>query len=422
MRKWVVPSLATPLLLIRDPIPLAVLWIGIRDRVFPRTVGVYVWATLALACVIAGFFVLPNTPFVVLYGFRCDFLHFTMLLAAPIVFESADIDRMIRAIIYVSVPIALLMAWQFHSPNESWINSGIDNTFKQIDSAKGHIRPPGPFSFISGPASFCALLAAVLTGAAVDRRRIARPLLWVGSGALIVAALYSASRGLVGSVAIVIATGLLGALACNVRVFGRYVVIVFTLGLVAFFIGSSSMMEDTVDVFSTRISNAAGGEELGGLHGMIDRTFGDYAQVVPAIRGAPFAGNGLGKGTNAGAWALTGKSVFLLAESEWPRVVLESGPVLGLLFIAFRLGLVIWLGWRALQSVRRGSVLAACLFGACGADVAAGQFGQTTILGFAMLTAGLCLSATESRNESVAGVATDHQPLPGAREESPAPA
>jgi hypothetical protein len=399
LRKWVAPSLATVLLLIRDPIPLAVLWIGIRDRAFPRTIGVYLWAMLALACLIAGLFVLPGSPHVVLYGLKCDFLHATMLVAAPIVLDAADLDRIIRAVIYVSVPIALLMAWQFHSPNNSWINSGLDNTFKQIDSAQGHIRPAGPFSFITGPVSFCVLLAAVLTGSAVDRRPVARPLLLIGASALIICALYSGSRSLIGGVALVIVTGLLGAFAINPRVFRRYVGVLVVVGLVGIVIGNSSMMEDSVEVFSTRISNAAQVE--GGSGGFVDRYFGEFTRVVPVVLDSPLAGAGLGVGTPGGASVLAGTThAYLLSESEWPRVVGESGPVLGLMFIAFRVYLVIWLGWMSLVAVRRGTVMAACLFGACGADLLIGHFGQATTVGFAMFTGGLCLVAAKRPNES----------------------
>jgi hypothetical protein len=395
LRKWVAPSLATPLLLIRDPIPLAVLWIGIRRKVFPRTIGVYMWALLALACVIAGLVVLPRSPQVVFFGFRCDFLHVTMMMIAPVVFDQVDIDRMIRAIIYVSVPIALLMAWQFHSPNNAWINSGLDGTFKQIDSAQGHIRPPGPFSFVAGPACFCAVLAAVLTGAAVDKRAISRPLLLVGTSALIVAALYSASRGLVGGVAIVVGTGLLGALAINPRVFGRYVGIILAIGFVAVVFTSSSMMQDTVDVFSTRVTNAAQTE--GGTEGFLDRYFGNYLKVIPALHDASFAGAGLGAGTIGGAALLVGSTKeFLYSENEWPRVVLESGPILGLAFLLFRAYLTAWLGWSSFVAVRRGTVFAACLFGACSVNLLSGQFGQTTVVGFTMFTAGLCLAAAKA--------------------------
>ncbi|MHB8636589.1 MAG: hypothetical protein ACYC96_08965 [Fimbriimonadaceae bacterium] len=416
LRKWVLPSLSTPLLLIRDPIPLAMLWIGVRTRAFPRTVGVYLWALLALACFVAGLLAIPNSPQVVIYGLKCDFLHLIVLAMVPIVFDGEDLDRMIRAIIYISVPIALLMAWQFHSPNNSWINSGIDGTFKQLDSAQGHVRPPGPFSYTAGPACFCALLAAVLTGAAVDRRPISRQLLFVGAVALVVASLYSSSRGLVAGVAIVIAAGLVGALANNPRVAGRYVGILFAIGFVALVIGSSSMMQDTVEVFSSRISNSSLDESANG--GALDRYFGEFTRVVPALAETPLVGDGLGVGTNGGASALTGSAKFLLSEEELPRLVQESGPVLGLLIIGFRLYLVLWLGWRSLQAVRRGTVLAACLFGACAVNLLLGHFGQATVVGFTVLTAGLCLAAAQlptARADDSAGAAPcvlqSNQPL-----------
>jgi hypothetical protein len=93
------------------------------------------------------------------------------------------------------------------------------------------------------------------------------------------------------------------------------------------------------------------------------------------------------------ASGLTGSEFdFMLSESEWPRVILESGPVLGVAYLLLRVLIVILLGvssWRAL----REDSLPLLLFGASSLVVISGQFGQPTTLGFACLGGGLCLAA-----------------------------
>jgi len=398
LRKWVVPSLSTPLLFIRDPIPVIALYLAIRERAVKRTIVVYIAGFLALAMTLAGFYMLPKTPWVVVYGFRCDFLHLLMIPLIIETFEPRDIARFTVAMIVVSVPVALLMDWQFHSAPNAWINSGVDGTFKQLDASQGHIRPPGPFTFTVGPALFYSLLAALIVGAAVDGRGIPRPLLLVGTVSLIVAAMYSVSRGLIGQVLIVLTVGLLGALVGNRQALGRYVGVAVAVALVALVVGTSSLMQESVSVFSTRVTITS--QQEGGVSGILDRYFGDYVSIIPALRDAPYAGYGLGYGTNGGAAALTGSVTYLLAEREWPRVVYESGPVLGVLYILFRVSILAALGWQAFLSVRRGKVLAACLLGACGVNVIAGQFGQTTALGFTVLTVGLCFAAGKRPDEA----------------------
>jgi len=53
--------------------------------------------------------------------------------------------------------------------------------------------------------------------------------------------------------------------------------------------------------------------------------FNDYTQPFQQALNAPLTGHGIGLGTLAGARLTTGKKVFLLAESEWSRIVLGWG-------------------------------------------------------------------------------------------------
>jgi hypothetical protein len=134
--------------------------------------------------------------------------------------------------------------------------------------------------------------------------------------------------------------------------------------------------------------------------GLISRVFDGFGELVRIFPTAPFFGFGLGIGTNGGAKFLTGQSTFLLAEGEWARLVLESGPVLGLAFLLWRVGLVFRIVVLCLQSVRRGNVLPLLLFSSSGLPLMNGQFGPPTILGFAVFTTGLALAARNTDDES----------------------
>jgi hypothetical protein len=105
----------------------------------------------------------------------------------------------------------------------------------------------------------------------------------------------------------------------------------------------------------------------------------------------------LGLGTNVGARALVGKVTFLLAENEWSRVLLESGPILGLAFLLWRTALVGYLGWLSLRALGRAEILPLLLFSAGFVVLLNGQLGQPTSLGFAVVLNGLCLAATRPR-------------------------
>lgn len=107
----------------------------------------------------------------------------------------------------------------------------------------------------------------------------------------------------------------------------------------------------------------------------------------------PFGGFGLGVGTNGGAVFLTGEADFLLSENEWSRILLESGPILGLAFLLWRCALTFKIGRFAINQVRAGNTLPLFLFSAGAFILVQGPFGQPTSLGFAVVFGGLCLAA-----------------------------
>jgi hypothetical protein len=74
-------------------------------------------------------------------------------------------------------------------------------------------------------------------------------------------------------------------------------------------------------------------------------------------------------------------------------VILESGPLLGLAYLALRVAIAGWLFFLGLRSAQTGQPLSLLLSGACSLLWINGQFGQPTTLGFAVFGAGLALAA-----------------------------
>jgi hypothetical protein len=142
-------------------------------------------------------------------------------------------------------------------------------------------------------------------------------------------------------------------------------------------------------------------ESSGGVHeGIVNRFVDELVNSFGACSTAPILGLGLGLGTNAGAGLVSGERQFLLAEGEWGRLILESGPLLGIAFILLRLGILVHLWNASLRKLREGSSLPLLLLSATGVDLLTGQFGQPTGLGFVVLGGGLCLAATRADGTS----------------------
>jgi len=92
---------------------------------------------------------------------------------------------------------------------------------------------------------------------------------------------------------------------------------------------------------------------------------------------------------------LTGSRSFLLGESEWSRVVAESGPILGYAFIFLRLSICWYLVRESWSALNRGQATPLLLVAASGLDLVSGQFGQPATLGFVVFTSGLALAGID---------------------------
>ena len=98
-------------------------------------------------------------------------------------------------------------------------------------------------------------------------------------------------------------------------------------------------------------------------------------------------------GTNAASAMMTGAAQFLLAEGEWSRVIMESGPLLGFSFLAYRTWLAGDVAIRATAAAAQQNLLAWLLAWDACRSLINEQLSQPTNLGFMVLVSGLCLAA-----------------------------
>jgi hypothetical protein len=172
--------------------------------------------------------------------------------------------------------------------------------------------------------------------------------------------------------------------------FGRHLLLTVT---VIWAVSYLPIFQEGLRILSDRFIEAAEVSETSVLAGLVNRTIFGFSEGLRSLPGIPLGGYGLGVGTSGGASFLTGEASFLLAENEWSRVLLESGPILGLAFLLWRCALAGKLGFFAVRQTWAGNTLPMFLFSAGVFVVLQGPFGQPTSLGFAVVLAGLCLAA-----------------------------
>jgi hypothetical protein len=408
LRKWALPRFSNPLLLIRDPVMLGIYFYAIKARVFPKNfwvVSLWVIAAFSIIAtiVLARFSLIsPYVPVVpisevALYGVRTNFLHLPIIFVMASVFDEEDVKKFGWWVLFVMIPMGLVMAAQFQASPDSFINrtAGLGEA-EQLTAGGGKIRPPGTFSFISGPVFYMSMAAAFLIYGAL-RRTVYKNWLLISSGvALVVGIFISGSKSSVASVLLVV-LAVFVILIVRPRAVNQFGWTLLIVVVGAFIVSRLPILKEGFQVLSDRFTSAAEAADTTILRGTIDRVINDFTEGFKNMGNFPLFGYGLGIGTNVGGRVLVGRPAFLLAESEWSRVLGESGPILGLAFLLWRTLFVLQLGRLSFVALRRGNLLPILLFGSGFVVLLNGQLGQPTTLGFAVLLNGLCLAAIQPR-------------------------
>src|SRR5207248_7197703 len=137
--------------------------------------------------------------------FRTDFLHLPLIFLMASVFDEEDVKKFGWWILLLMIPMSLIMVAQFQSTADSFINrtAGLGEG-EQLTAGSGKIRPPGTFSFISGPVFYMSVSAAFLIYGAL-RRTVYNNWLLIASGvALAVGIFISGSKSSVIAVLLVV--------------------------------------------------------------------------------------------------------------------------------------------------------------------------------------------------------------------------
>jgi hypothetical protein len=404
LRKWVVPGLSTPLLLIRDPIAIAAFFLGwpyLTRR--PWAVWMGWFFAIAAAAVLLAITVGHGDVITALYGARILVFHIPLIFLFPSVFNRDDVWFTARALAFVAIPMVVLIALQYSLPQSHFLNvkpGGEEGG--GFGAALGRFRPPGTFSFTNGLVEFYSLAAACVIALFLSGPRPLPKWLWLSAASLVVALPVSISRGLLFKyVAVGIAAFASSVLAGrNIK---NLILGAGVLALVALFAGRLPVVQDAQRAFEVRWDEATeqeGGEE--GVQGVLEHRIGGTTLGALAKSGdVPLLGHGIGLGTNVGAMRATGKLRFVIAEGTWAATLGELGLVFGLLLLMVRLALALTLLRYAWRQAVRGNALPLVLGGFALVLVVMGGTAQPTSLGFLVVGAGLMLAACNPSAEEL---------------------
>ena len=255
LRKWIAPGLASPLLIVRDPVLLTMYFLAWRRGVFPMNFFVWFVTGLGIVALIVSV-VFTDVPLAVeLYGWRTNFLHLPLIFLIPVISTAATCgglayDARLRGPDGTAGFFAVRVASRFLAQRGGGRRpERHDRVRQRAYPAFGHflvyeraerIQHFGHGVFSSGSFSRRNFFRAFS-----GWRRVAR---WWFLIAL------SGSRSVAGAAALIVATTVLIGLV-QPRYWPATVKLVAVLGAVIFVVGSFAVFKQGMDVFAARLAS-----------------------------------------------------------------------------------------------------------------------------------------------------------------------
>lgn len=361
LRKWVSPSLTTPLVLLRDSLALAGSTYSIISGAFRRNVlagqVLFLWCATVVIWGLLQLLVLGGDAIVYIAGLRFWLLYLFFAIGAALQMSDHDLHRIRLCVVWMVMLMTPLVVMQHLLPPSSPLNRQVEGDESEIFTVVHDIvRTTGTFSFTAGYTTFLAfatpLVLALISGGRKGKSLKTGWLLPVSG--LVISTVVSGSRGALMFFGVLAVTYILATFVqprfLKIRRLAALGAFICALLVIAATFGRA------IDATQTRFEEAALAESLP------DRVAITFLGNMDVYGRATFLGNGIGLGSNFAANYLGAAHDFLLAEQETSRVILEGG-LLGIAYLGLKIFVAAIGLWKSYSVMRRtGDVLCLLLW------------------------------------------------------------
>ena len=397
LRKWVAPQLSAPLLVIRDPVSIWIVWEAYRTRKWPTK-----WSApiTLLAVIIIGIFSLQitlgdNSLLIGLYGLRSYLLPFPVIFIMGENLDNEDLLYLGRCTLWLLVPICLLSMGQYLSPPNSFLNKGAYTGAKQISYVADTVRASGTFSFAIGLVEFATLAGAFVFYAMVRENFAKKWLVWASALALVVIVPTTGQRTLVFQLLGIVLCAALSA-TMGIAQFGKALRIIAPLLIVFLLASQLPSFNKAMQSMTERFSGADAAEGGSGQAAFLYRTVQPLIDAVDqASSTRNLTGIGLGRGSLAVQDFLTGSPDAVTGEYEFSHELMEMGPAAGTAFGLLKLFLAIVIFGQAISRAREGDPLALLLYPLVFTTLFYALLEQPSLQGFMVIGTAFCIAAAK---------------------------
>ena len=392
LRKWFLPFLATPLLVVRDPIAVWLIYYSWKHQVLRSNGYILAMSFTGILAISTALLFGHRNVAVALFGARILLFHFPLMFIMGAVFNRNDVAKIGKVLLLLAIPMVILIGLQFYSPQSAWVNRGVGGDMEGagFSGAMGYFRPSGTFSFTTGNVMFFSLVACFVLYFWVSKEKINKILLISATVALLASISLSISRTLLFSIGLTVLFTIIAASRKPEylpRILGAVIMVVILLAGLS----QTEFFQTGTAAFTDRFE-AASRAEGGVSTSLIHRGLGGMLEALSFGQELPFFGYGLGMGTNVGAKLLTGGSTFLISEQEWGRLLGEMGLILGFVIIIIRMSFCVSITIKSYERLKKGYFLPWILLSFGLMIIAQGQWAVPMVLGFSTIVGGLILA------------------------------
>lgn len=393
LRKWVLPQLSVPLLIVRDPVAIAIIYYYISYGYrFWNAYTVIIFVTTLISFITAIGLGHGSIP-VAVFGLRIYLFHFPLIFIIGEIFDRAEVEKLGRVLMYLIIPMTVLVALQFYSPQSAWVNRGVGGNLEGagFSGALGFFRPPGLFSFTNGNSLLYGMAVAFMFYFWRNRSGLSKLILLMATLAIFITIPLSISRAFLFQTVICFVF-LSFASITDVKSIFTFIGMILVVPVILLLAAQTEVVSTGLAAFAQRFENA--GVSEGGIEGTFtDRFLGGFTRPLAFSDERPLFGYGIGMGTNVGSTILTGGVSYLIDEGETGRVVGEQGLFIGLINIITRILLGLSVAFISFKKLFMGNALPWMLLSYSLLGMINSLWGQPTSLGFAVFSMGLTIAA-----------------------------
>ena len=399
LRKWIVPQLSAPLLVIRDPVSIWIIWEAYRTRKWPSRWSVQIILLTLLLMVIFSLQMATgvNEFLVGLYGLRSYLLPFPVIFIMGENIDREDLRRFGACTLWILLPMSLIALGQYYSPGGSFLNRGAYHGGAQIGYVLGRVRASGTFSFAVGLVEYAALAAAFIFDGMIREDFVKQWLIWASVASLILIIPTTGQRSLVvqlAAIVICVAASALMGVSQFTKVLRVAVPLMVIMLLVSLLPAFTQSMRSLNERFAQSSVDEGGSFQAAFILRTVD-------PAIEAVEAASTTQNWLGIGIGRGALAvqafLTGAPAAVTGEYEFSHEFMEMGPFAGGLFELFKIFLAIAIFGQALARAREREPLALLLFPVVLTTLVYGLLEEPTMQGFVVISMAFCIAAAKPR-------------------------